>query len=87
MDFQSLMKIEFCWRIILKILITHKPSMGPCEVPHKVWARFDVYLIQTNTQTPRQAKYIDRPSFRTIFKVLIFFCKNIKDVYMPSPNS
>ena len=55
MDFQNLMKIEFCWRVILKILIIHNPSLGSCEVPHKIWAQlaqsFDVYWMQTNKQT------------------------------------
>ena len=44
--------------LIFTILTIHKHSLGSCEVPQKVWARwfsrFDVYRLQTN----RQAKYI-----------------------------
>ena len=40
----------------------HKPSLGSCEVPHKIWSyrfcRFDVYWIQTDRQINRQATYI-----------------------------
>ena len=57
-DFDNLMEIKFCWRLIFEILIIHKPSLGSCDVTHKIWARsvqlFFVYWIQTN----RQAKYI-----------------------------
>ena len=39
--------------------------MGSCEVPHNIFGpdqfnRYDVYLIQTDSQTPRQAKHIYR---------------------------
>ena len=33
------MKIGFSWRLIFEILIIHKPSLGSCEVPLKMWAR------------------------------------------------
>ena len=56
-DFQNLMKIEFCWRLIFKILITHKPF--PCHArsytkfgPDR-FSRFDVYWIQTDRQTEK----------------------------------
>ena len=26
-----------------------RPTLGSCEVPHEIWARFDVYWIQTTT--------------------------------------
>ena len=39
-NFQNIMKIEFCWKLIFEILIIHKTSLGSCEVPpHKIWAR------------------------------------------------
>ena len=37
-DFLNLMIIELCWRLIFEILIIHKPFLGSCEVPHKIWA-------------------------------------------------
>ena len=36
-DFRNLMTIEFCRRLIFKILIVL--SLGSCEVPYKIWAR------------------------------------------------
>ena len=41
------------------ILINHKPSLGSCEVPcgPDRFSRFEVYWIQADTQTDRQAKY------------------------------
>ena len=54
-DFHKLMKIKLCCRLIFKILIIHKPSLGSCEVPQKCWPNrfgcFCVYWIQTNKQT------------------------------------
>ena len=50
--------------LIFEILIIQKPSLGSCEVQHKIWARsvrrFDVYWIQTNRHPDRQAKNIYR---------------------------
>ena len=38
-DFQNLMTIEFCWKLIFEILILYKPSLGSCgEVCHTIWA-------------------------------------------------
>ena len=47
-----------------KVLIINKPSLGSCEVPHKIWARSVQPfggLLETNKQTdmtPRQATFI-----------------------------
>ena len=42
----------------------HKPSLGSCDVPQKNWTHqfssFDVYWIQRNRQTDRQATFIYR---------------------------
>ena len=60
--FKKLMKIEFWWRQIIEILIIHKPSLGPREVPHKIWA-WSVQpfwrLLDTNRQTDKLNLYID----------------------------
>ena len=41
--------------------IVNEFSLGSCEVPNKFWpdrfSRFDVYWIQTNRKTNRQAKF------------------------------
>ena len=59
--FKNLRKIEFCRKQIFEILIIYKPSLGTCEVPHKIWARsvksFFLFLEKTDRQTNRQAKY------------------------------
>ena len=48
---------------ILEIFIIHKHFLGPREVHTKFGAvrfsRFDVFWIQTNKQTPTQAKFKD----------------------------
>ena len=66
-EFLKFNENKICWRLIFEILIIHKPSLGSYEVPHKIWARsvqfFNVYWIQTNRQTPRQAKYRRRRLF------------------------
>ena len=58
------MTIEFWWRQIFEILMIHKPSLESLDVPKKFgpdrFSRFDVYWIQTNKQTNRQAKFIYR---------------------------
>ena len=58
------MEIEFCWRQFFEILIIHKPSLGSREIPQKIGpdrvSRFDVYWIQTDKQTNKQAKFIYR---------------------------
>ena len=54
------------WKIIetnvlLLSLIIHKPSLGSCDVLHKIWARSVqqfLRLLDTNRQTDRQAKFI-----------------------------
>ncbi len=60
------MTIEFCWRQFFEILIIQKPSLGPHDVPHKIWA-WSVQLFwrhfwkQTDRrQIDRQAKYVCR---------------------------
>ena len=56
-DFQNLMKIEFCWRLIFEVVIIHKPSHGSCEIPHKIWARLDQSiwrLLNTNRRTDKK---------------------------------
>ena len=63
-DFKNLLEIKFCWRQIFKILIFHKPSLGSCDVSHKIWT-WSVQpfwcLLDTNKQTDRQTSkiYID----------------------------
>ena len=52
-DFQNLMEIEFCWRLIFKIWIRHKPFLGSFEAPQNFCSR----LLDANKQAPRQAKY------------------------------
>ena len=37
-DFENLLEIKFCWKLIFEILIIHKPFLGSCEVPQKIWA-------------------------------------------------
>ena len=54
-DFQNLMPIEFCWRLIFEILITHKPSLGSFEVPYKIQPLYQTFMRhkQTNWQTSK----------------------------------
>ena len=57
-DFKTFSKIEFCWRQIFENSIIHKPSLGPREVPHKIWARSVLpfwRLLETNKQTDKQS--------------------------------
>ena len=57
------MKTEFCSTQNFEILIIHQPSLGPREVPHKIWARSVQpfrCLLDSNKQTDRQAKHIYR---------------------------
>jgi len=59
-EFQNLRTIEFC-RLIFEILIKHKPSLGTCKVPQKIWARSVQpfwRLWVTNIQLPKQSMYI-----------------------------
>ena len=39
LNFQILLKIEFCWRENFEILFIYKPSLRTCEVPREVWSR------------------------------------------------
>ena len=58
-------KIKSVWIQVFVILSIHKPSLGSCEVPHKIWARSVQpfwRLLDSNRsdrQTARQAKYIE----------------------------
>ena len=47
-------QIEFWWRQIYEILIIHKPSLGPREVPRKIWAWSiqPFWRLDTNKPTP-----------------------------------
>ena len=59
--------LQFCFKIskvrsqlFFLNLIIHKPSLGSCEVSHKIWARSVQpfwRLLDTIEQTDRQAKY------------------------------
>ena len=67
MDFQNFQKFNedrILMETIFEILIIHKPSLWSRDVPQKNgpdrFSRFDVYWIQTNKETDRQAKFIDR---------------------------
>ena len=59
---KNLMKIEFCGDKYLKFWSFINLPCG-----HVMFSRFDVYWIQTNRQTPRQAKFIDRWGLTSIF--------------------
>ena len=39
MKIWKLNKNRILLRLIFEILIIHKPSVGSCDVPHKIWAR------------------------------------------------
>jgi len=58
-NFQNLMKIKFCWRLIFEILIIHKP-WGHVRSPKKFgpdrFSRFDYKHV--NKQTDKQRIYI-----------------------------
>ena len=55
-DFQNLLEIEFYWRLIFKILIIHKPSLGLCVSFHKkmCWIGLAVLTFIGHKQTNRQ---------------------------------
>ena len=60
--FRGFKKRKFA-RQIFSILSVHKPFLGSCEVPQKIWARsFQPFwrLLVKNKQTNRQTKYIYR---------------------------
>ena len=63
-NFQKFNKDRILMETIFEILIIHKPSLWSRDVPQKNgpdrFSHFDVYWIQTNKQTDRQAKFIDR---------------------------
>ena len=54
-DFQNLMKIEFCWRLIFFILINYKPSLG---LPQNLGPIGSAVTFMGHKQTDKQAKYI-----------------------------
>ena len=68
-DFQDLIKIEFCWRLFFEILIIYKPLWGHLRTYTKLWpdrfSRFDVYWIQTDKQTPGLIVLIELLVFAT----------------------
>ena len=70
------MKNKFCWRLIFKYLIIYKPSLGSCEVPHKIWARSVrpfLRLFDTNKQAPiRTSNVYIYQVFRALRAHLIF---------------
>ena len=52
-----------------KFLTSFKLSLGPCELPHKCWAwlvQLFGRLLDTNGQTNRQVKYINRVRTRKL---------------------
>ena len=52
---------EFWWRQIFENSTIHKPSLGPLEVPHKIWAWSILLfwrLLETNKQTDKLNLYI-----------------------------
>ena len=58
-------KIKSFWTQIWVILHIYKPSLGSCEVPHKIWVRSIQpfwRLLNTNKQTNKQTdkQWIDR---------------------------
>ena len=55
MDFQKQVMMEANF----ENSIIHKPCLGLCKVPQKIWAR----SVFGHTQTDRQAKYIYRLGF------------------------
>ena len=63
-DFQNLMKIEFCWSLSFENSIIRRPSLESVEVPHKIWAllvqpfcRLFDKNKQTNTMTSKVYTY------------------------------
>ena len=64
------MTIEFWWRQIFEILMIHKPSLESLDVPQKIWI-WSVQpfwrLLDTNKQTPRQAKFLDKYTHNQIY--------------------
>ena len=64
-EFNFFYKIKNLSNTFFSIFIIHKPSLWSRDVPQKIWARsvrpFSRLLDtneQTDTQTPRQAKFI-----------------------------
>ena len=59
--FLILPRIKSFWRQLFVILSIHTPSLGSCEVSHKIWARSVQpfwRLLDTNRQPYKQSKYI-----------------------------
>ena len=73
MDFQNFQKSNFEGGKFLENLIIHKPSLGSCDDPQKIWARsvqpFS-RLLDTNGQTDKQTDkpnlYIDKITVSSI---------------------
>ena len=69
-DFQNFLKIEFCYKQIFENSIIHNPSVGSREVPSKNLGPIGSAVLaflgykQTDKQTPKQAKYINRRTLR-----------------------
>ena len=62
-DFQKFNENRILMEANFEILIIHKPSLDSLDVPQKIWARSVQpfwRLLDTNIQTPRQAKFIYR---------------------------
>ena len=62
-DFQNLMEIEFCRRLIFESLIIHKPSLqGSCEAPQKKLGQIGSAVcrrfLDTNSQTKNVCRYM-----------------------------
>ena len=63
----------------------HRPSLRSRDVPQKIWARSVKpfwRLLDTNKQTPRQAKFIYRLTYCNSDEIQVFFIKTIKSRYI-----
>ena len=57
MDFQNFQKSNFDGGKFFENLIIHKPSLGSCEVPQKIWTesvQSFSRLLDTNRQTDKK---------------------------------
>ena len=74
-DFQNLIKIQFCWRQFFETLIIYKPSLGSCKVPHKMWARSVLPFIgykQTDKHQDKQSIDINRYKENAVNQIFFF---------------